>query len=106
VLNLVLNAVEAASASRNSAAHRGPAQVRIRVGLEQDGVHVCVEDSGEGLSPEECERIFTPFFTTKSEGLGLGLTMSRSIVVAHGGRIWATRGSGGGSIVQFQLPGA
>jgi len=99
VLNLVLNAVEAARTSK-----RGPSEVRIRVGAEQDGVHVCVEDSGDGLSPEECERIFTPFFTTKTEGLGLGLTMSRSILVAHGGRIWATRGSGGGSIVRFRLP--
>jgi C4-dicarboxylate-specific signal transduction histidine kinase len=101
VLNLVLNAVEAVST-----ANVARTEVHIRVGSQPDGAHLRVEDSAVGLSPEVCERIFAPFFTTKAVGLGMGLTISRSIITAHGGRIWATPGSRGGTIVQFQLPGA
>jgi signal transduction histidine kinase len=100
VLNLVLNAVEAVSV-----ATVGPPVVRIRIWSEGNGARVSVEDSGVGLSPEDCERIFAPFFTTKSTGLGMGLTISRSLIAAHGGKLWATPRNEGGTTVQFQLPG-
>jgi signal transduction histidine kinase len=100
VLNLVLNAVEAVSN-----ASVGPPEVQIRAWWEnQDWAHVAVEDSGVGLSAEDCERVFAPFFTTKARGLGMGLAISRSIIVGHGGGIWATRGAEYGSIFHFRLP--
>jgi C4-dicarboxylate-specific signal transduction histidine kinase len=100
VLNLVLNALEEVSE-----ASVGPPKVHIRARCDdQSWVLVTVEDSGYGISAEECERVFAPFFTTKAKGLGMGLAISRSIIVAHGGKIWATPGSEGGSIFHFRLP--
>jgi signal transduction histidine kinase len=100
VLNLVLNAVEAVST-----ASVGPPEVQIRAEWENpDWAHVCVEDSGVGLTAEDGEHLFAPFFTTKAKGLGMGLPISRSIIVAHGGTIWATRGAEHGSTFHFRLP--
>jgi signal transduction histidine kinase len=100
VFNLVLNAVEAVSI-----ASVGLPEIRIRARWENpDRAHVSVEDSGVGLSAEDCERVFAPFFTTKAKGLGMGLAISRSIIEAHGGRIWATRGAEHGSTFHFHLP--
>jgi signal transduction histidine kinase len=102
VLNLVLNAVDAVTT-----ASVGPPEVRIHAWRENpDSARVSVEDSGIGLSAEDCERVFTPFFTTKAKGLGMGLAISRSIVAAHSGKIWATRGTQYGSSFHFRLPAA
>ena len=67
-------------------------------------VRICVSDSGPGLPPEIAERLFEPFQTTKEEGLGVGLSISRTIVEAHGGSIQAGNASGGGCSVCFTLP--
>ena len=71
---------------------------------EANEILVEVRDSGHGLSPQTMERIFDPFFTTKPEGMGMGLSISRSIVVAHGGRLWATANEPRGAVLQFALP--
>ena len=102
VLNLLLNAVEAVSA-----ASVGPPAVRLRAWAEDaDWARIAVEDSGVGLSAAECERVFAPFFTTKARGLGMGLSISRHIVVAHGGSVWATPGSPHGTTFHIRLPAA
>jgi signal transduction histidine kinase len=69
-----------------------------------DARSVAVRICDQGIGIANAERIFEPFFTTKEKGLGVGLSISRSIVQAHGGRIWATPGEAGGSIVVFTLP--
>ena len=100
ITNLVRNAVEAV---------QGMPQPRrvvtIRTSLAEQGeVAVAVEDNGKGLEEEEAERVFEPFYTRKADGLGLGLWISRSIVEAHGGRLKAAPGAGGGTIFRFNLP--
>jgi len=65
-----------------------------------------VEDSGKGVDPQNMDRIFGPFFTTKSESMGMGLSICRSIIESHGGRLWATHGSPYGAVFQFTLPAA
>jgi signal transduction histidine kinase len=100
VSNLVKNAVEAMS--EVEAEQR---KLRIRAASDkQDGVFVAVEDSGVGIHPRNAKRIFDPYFTTKRGGIGVGLWISRSIVEAHGGRLWVTRNSPKGSIFQFVIP--
>ena len=68
------------------------------------GVLVTVRDCGIGMKPEDLDRMFDAFFTTKPRGMGMGLSISRSIIEAHGGRIWATPNDGPGLTVQFSLP--
>jgi C4-dicarboxylate-specific signal transduction histidine kinase len=68
------------------------------------GVRISVSDSGPGIPPEELERIFEPFVTTKSQGLGLGLAVCRSIVRSHNGRLWAANNPGGGAMLTVELP--
>jgi len=100
-LNLVMNGIEAMRAN--------PARARIlcvTTSAEPDGVKVTVEDRGSGLDPEVIDRVFEPFFTTKTSGIGLGLAITRSIVEAHGGRIWAEAASPSGASFQFTLPAA
>lgn len=96
--NLVANALDAVSAR--------PAEERqVEVSVENvssDGVTVAVRDSGPGLAPQAAGRLFEPFVSTKSSGLGLGLVISRAIVEAHGGRLWAEAGDGG--LFRFTLP--
>jgi NO-binding membrane sensor protein with MHYT domain len=100
VLNLIINAVEAMSGV--SERSRG---LLIGTGKEaSDRVLVAVQDSGPGLNPESFERLFDRFYTTKPDGMGMGLSICRSIVEAHGGRIWATPNAGPGITVQFTLP--
>ena len=67
-------------------------------------VLVAVKDAGTGLSPEDAERVFEPFYTTKAEGLGMGLAIYRSIIEAHGGRLWASANEPRGAVFQFTLP--
>jgi signal transduction histidine kinase len=69
-----------------------------------DEVIVAVRDTGVGLDPETAERIFDSFYTTKEGGLGLGLSISRTIIETHGGRIWAALNEGQGATFQFTLP--
>src|SRR5208282_2097383 len=99
VVNLILNAIEAMSTVEDRErdliirTHRG----------EADEVRVAVRDSGIGLDPLNAERIFDPFHTTKPGGLGMGLSISRSIVESHGGRLWAVSNDGPGATFQFTL---
>jgi signal transduction histidine kinase len=100
LLNLIINAVEAMS----SVSER-PRELRICTADDPSGgVRVTVRDSGPGLSPDRFDRVFDAFYTTKPSGMGMGLSICRSIVEAHGGRIWASRGAGPGAILQFTLP--
>jgi two-component system, LuxR family, sensor kinase FixL len=68
------------------------------------GVQVSVVDRGPGIAADELERVFTPFFTTKEHGLGLGLPICRSIVATHGGRLWASNNEGRGATFHLMLP--
>jgi len=100
VLNLILNAVDAMS-------EPGGAPRELSISSRREGANeilVEVRDSGHGLSPRTMERIFDPFFTTKPDGMGMGLSISRSIVVAHGGRLWAMANKPRGAVFQFALP--
>jgi PAS domain S-box-containing protein len=103
LLNLLLNA---AQASKDLAPHTR--RVLVRVSLEDldDGrcVVVTVRDAGVGLRGERPERVFDAFYTTKPNGLGMGLSISRSIIHAHGGRLWATPNEDRGATFQFALP--
>jgi NO-binding membrane sensor protein with MHYT domain len=100
ILNLIINAVEAMSG-----VSEGKRRLLIRTGKDaSDGVLVAVQDSGPGLNPGSFERLFDSFYSTKPGGMGMGLSICRSIVEAHGGRIWATPNAGPGIIVQFTLP--
>jgi PAS domain S-box-containing protein len=100
LLNLILNAKEAMSGVGWL-----PRELCITSRASTSGeAVVAVRDSGTGLDPRDGDRIFDAFFTTKAEGLGLGLPISRTIVEAHGGRLWATSNDGPGATVQFTLP--
>jgi signal transduction histidine kinase len=120
ILNLLINAIEAMSE-----VVEGPRELRIRSQkvceipnqLEKDRfkdkavvesawthVLIAVEDSGPGLDPKSLDRLFDAFYTTKAHGLGMGLAISRSIIEAHGGRLWATANVSRGAVFQFALP--
>jgi C4-dicarboxylate-specific signal transduction histidine kinase len=99
-LNLIINAVEAMGGVRD-----GPRELLISTGsAEPGGVLVAVRDSGPGLTPVTLERLFEAFYTTKPSGLGLGLSICRSIIEAHGGRLWASANVPRGAIFQFTVP--
>ena len=98
LLNLIMNAIQAMSD-----VHGRPRDLVIRC-KAQDGVLIAVEDSGAGLDPAAGDRIFESTFTTKSDGMGMGLLISRSIIAAHGGWIWASPGAPFGAIFQVALP--
>jgi signal transduction histidine kinase len=100
VLNLVMNGIEAMS----SMVERARELVIITRNIDPDQVHVTVEDSGIGLDPNTMARIFEPFYTTKSGGMGMGLSISRSILLSHGGRLWATANDGPGTSFHFTVP--
>jgi C4-dicarboxylate-specific signal transduction histidine kinase len=102
ILNLVVNGIEAMGAVSDR-----PRTLHIRTEVaEHDDALVAFEDSGVGLDPDMAERIFEPFFTTKPSGMGMGLSISRSIVELHEGRLWAAPASPHGTVVQFKLPSA
>jgi PAS domain S-box-containing protein len=100
VINLMMNAVQAMSAVNDRAR-----RLKIVTHKVDDGhAQLSVEDSGTGISEENSRRLFSPFFTTRKEGMGIGLSICRSIVEAHGGRIWAESQEGKGTTMQFVLP--
>jgi signal transduction histidine kinase len=100
VLNLIVNAIQAMSAVAD-----GARDLLITTSLaEPHGVLVAVKDSGPGLAPDSLERIFTPFYSTKSDGMGMGLAICRSIVEAHGGRLWVEANEPRGAVFRFTLP--
>lgn len=100
LLNLVVNALDAMGAVENR-----PRVLRIGTDRpEPQAVQVAVADTGVGIAPQVAARLFEPFYTTKADGLGIGLAISRSIVEAHGGRLWETPNPGHGAIFQFTLP--
>ena len=100
VLNLIANAVEA---MRSVCDRARVVRILTRAGTS-DTITVLVEDSGVGVDIEHSSRIFNAFYTTKAEGIGMGLSISRSIIEAHGGRLWAVAKEGPGSIFCFTLP--
>jgi PAS domain S-box-containing protein len=100
ILNLIMNAVEAMSGVSD-----GTREMLISTGMsESGGVLVAVRDSGPGLAPATVERLFEAFYTTKPSGLGLGLSICRSIIEAHNGRLWASANLPRGASFQFALP--
>jgi signal transduction histidine kinase len=100
ILNLMMNAIEAMSG-----AGEGPRELLVRAGAdESQGVLVSVQDSGPGLDPKSVDHLFDAFYTTKPQGLGMGLAISRSLIEAHGGRLWATAHEPHGAVFQFTLP--
>jgi signal transduction histidine kinase len=100
ILNLILNGKEAMSGMQSQ-----PRELLVSSGKSKSGeVVVAVRDSGAGLDPKDGERIFDPFFSTKTEGMGLGLSISRTIIEAHGGTLWATPNEDRGATMQFTLP--
>ena len=100
ILNLIINAIEAMSGVSD-----GPRQLSISTAsAEANGLHVTVRDSGPGLPPEVLGRPFEPFYTTKSGGLGLGLSICRSIIEAHGGQLWASANTPRGTVFHFTVP--
>jgi signal transduction histidine kinase len=100
VLNLIMNAVEAMSSLRD-----GSKELLISTAkTTTDEVLVAVQDSGPGVAPANVERLFDAFYSTKPSGLGMGLSICRSIIQAHGGKLWATPGALRGAVFQLTLP--
>jgi signal transduction histidine kinase len=100
LLNVLINAIEALSGVGD-----GPRELVVQSDTDAaQGVLVTVRDSGPGLDPQRLDRLFEAFYTTKPHGLGLGLAISRSIIEAHGGRLWATANVPHGAVVQFTVP--
>src|SRR5262249_59192606 len=97
---LILNAVEAMGS-----VEAGARDLSISTAQDHSGVVVAVRDSGPGIDPEHRERVFDAFYTTKSSGTGMGLSICRSIIDAHGGRLWAEANAPRGAVFQFILPG-
>jgi len=100
VLNLILNAVEAMGSVEAK-----PRDLLISTEQDHTGVLVAVRDSGPGIDPSDLERVFDAFHTTKSSGMGMGLSICRSIVDAHGGRLWVEANKPCGAVFKFTLPG-
>jgi C4-dicarboxylate-specific signal transduction histidine kinase len=99
VLNLILNAVEAMSS-----VEPGPRELLISTEQDDTNVRVAVRDSGPGVDPSHLERVFEAFYTTKSSGVGMGLSICRCIIDDHGGRLWAEVNEPRGAAFQFTLP--
>ena len=100
VVNLILNAVEAMSTVENGARALSISTEPCETG----GVQVAVSDSGPGIDPAHLQRIFEPFYTTKTSGIGMGLSICRSIIDGHGGRLWAEADGSRGTVFRFTLP--
>ena len=97
--NLITNAIQA------MAENKWPRILRIKSAIQEpSGVMISVADTGKGIDPKIVDRIFNPLFTTKSNGMGMGLSICRSIIEAHDGRLWVSAGAENGSVFQFVLP--
>jgi signal transduction histidine kinase len=98
ILNLVMNAIESMICAE-------PRVLTIKSETNgHDGLRVSIADTGTGIEPSNLHRIFDPLFTTKPRGMGMGLSICRSIIKSHNGRIWVSDGTSGGSIFQIELP--
>jgi signal transduction histidine kinase len=98
VLNLVMNGIEAMDSVR-------PRVLKVLTDqTKSDMVRVLIEDTGTGIDPSNLDHIFKPLFTTKANGMGIGLSICHSIIKSHNGRIWVSNGRSGGSIFQIELP--
>jgi C4-dicarboxylate-specific signal transduction histidine kinase len=100
MLNLIVNAIQSMSGVQDR-------NRKLRISterIEPEGVRVAVRDTGHGLRPESLPRLFDPFYTTKPDGMGMGLSVCRSIIEAHGGRLWATACEPRGALFQFTIP--
>lgn len=101
ILNLLLNAADAMSGVDDR-----PRQLVVRTGRDAGGgIGLSVQDAGVGFAPEDADRLFEAFYTTKKQGMGIGLSVSRSIIERHQGRMWATRNEGPGATFAFTVPG-
>lgn len=101
LLNLILNGIDAMNTITNR-----PRELLIKSGTHLEDVLIEVHDSGVGVDAERADSIFEPFFTTKPQGIGMGLSIGRSIVESYGGRLWFTPGSSHGAVFHFTLPKA
>jgi signal transduction histidine kinase len=99
MLNLIVNAIQAMNGVED-----GNRELHISTSIEPEGACVAVRDTGHGLRPESQSRLFEPFYTTKPDGMGMGLSICRSIIEAHGGRLWATGCEQRGALFQFTIP--
>ena len=100
MLNLIVNAIQSMSGVED-----GNRELHISTAsIEPEGVCVAVRDTGHGLRPESLPRLFEPFYTTKPDGMGMGLSICRSIIEAHGGQLWATGCEPRGALFQFTIP--
>jgi signal transduction histidine kinase len=100
ILNLVINGIDSIGGSEN-----GERKIIGRTALLDDAsAEVTIEDSGPGIPPDKAEQIFEPFFTSKAGGIGMGLSIARTIVESHRGRLWAENRCGGGAMFRFSLP--
>jgi signal transduction histidine kinase len=97
-MNLMLNGIDAMKETS------GGSELAIKSETDDGQLLISVSDTGVGLPPEQGDQIFQAFFTTKDNGTGMGLPISRSIIESHGGRLWATGASGRGATFQFTLP--
>jgi signal transduction histidine kinase len=100
LINLIVNALDAVAGSAGSDRWVGVVARR----RDTRFVEIAVSDSGAGIPAERLPQIFDPFFTTKAGGMGMGLTISRTLVEAHGGQLWADNRPGGGAVFTFSLP--
>jgi two-component system sensor kinase FixL len=100
LLNLILNALDALKGVGGQ-----DRTVSMAARCETDQVvEISVADNGRGIAPDQIDRIFEPFFSTKSRGLGMGLSISRTVIEAHGGRLWAENSADGGATLRMTLP--
>jgi signal transduction histidine kinase len=100
IMNLLVNGIQAMSA-----VDEGARELLVRLCRHEEGLLLVeVQDSGVGIPPENLQHLFNPFFTTKSNGMGMGLSICRSIIEAHGGRAWAQPNPGAGATFRFTLP--
>ena len=99
LINLITNAIDSMALQNEERV------LSIRSEIHHSGcVKVSVEDTGKGLEPSAVDRIFNPMFTTKTHGMGMGLSICRSIIEAHEGRLWVTADNGRGAIFHFTVP--
>ena len=100
ILNLIINGLEAIAKNKD-----GPRELLVTSSAGESGdLLVAVRDTGAGLDPANLDHVFDAFFTTKPDGMGMGLAISRTIIESHGGRLWAIPNSPRGAVFQFTIP--